>query len=396
MARTKGTRNGEGKPYKRGDTYYAAITINGELRRVSLRTSNYRKAVQLREELARKWNEEAMSKAVPPKGCDIPIGDAWKVFEPFSKTLTPRLAREYKKNWTMFAEYCEENGAKKVSDIGKRIGMGFLAKLAEKGKSANSIAKYRVQCAKVVSEVTEGAVANPFRGIDMSKMAKGEVWYDNLSIAEVMNLILMAETYEKTRNDAGVGGGEEWTLLFQMASETGLRLKDLCLLKWEDVKLDDGNIDTTTYKTGAHVVIPLFGELLEGLRRMHHQLWMDSVSSVEGTPDDISPYVMPNLAKKYQSGDNSGNIDVNLREIFSMAIPGSRTRVDTDGQKYKKSFHSFRVHFASRLGAAGCPLPVAVGILGHAEKMFLHYFRADESVAKEYVSKALGIRKPIP
>ena len=46
MGRHKGTKNGEAKPYKRGDTYYGAISVAGKTKRVSLKTQNYREAVK--------------------------------------------------------------------------------------------------------------------------------------------------------------------------------------------------------------------------------------------------------------------------------------------------------------------------------------------------------------
>lgn len=388
MGRHKGTKNGEAKPYKRGDTYYGAISVAGKTKRVSLKTQNYREAVK---EMARIRGEmEEAARNAEKKGAkSLMVKDGWDVYEPSSKALRERLAREYRKNWNAFVEYCVEKGLEKLEDVGTLDGTGFLTKMAEDGYSASSLNKCKVQIARIITEISEGTIPNPFSRVkNLDRIAKPTVLYDNLSDTEVEILTEVAKIYELERRESGEGN-EEWHLLFRIAAETGMRLKDCALLKWSSVKTDEGKIDTITYKTGSHVVIHIFGDLLKDLKDLKGRLdWEDIVENRENEP----VYVMPNIAKRYMSGDNNGNICKYIKEIFDKAIPGDKIRKDADGKEYKKSFHSFRVHVASKLGAAGCPLMVATSIMGHSALMYAHYFRGDDTVSREYMEKAMKKR----
>ena len=398
MARPKGTRNGDGKPYKRGNTYYAAISVAGKLKRVSLKTSNFKLAVKLRDKMEREAREKASRQLLADQTGRIPVEIVWERFAPFAETMTPRLAREYKKNWGAFAEFCGRFGIKSVDAITKSHAVQFLSEIG-KGKptSKDGISKYRVQCGKIIKCVSGGKLANPFDGIKHTVGAtKFATLYDTLSHTEANRLREVARAFERERNAKGVGNGEEWGLLFEVAYHTGLRLKDVCLLKWEEVDLDEGaKIQKNTAKTGKEVCIPLFPPLLAELKARRDELLGGILESVTGTPADMPVYVMPNLAKRYNSGESAGNIEGTIKQLFDMAIPGSKVRVAQDGRSYKKSFHSFRVFLASRLGASGCPFMVATQILGHSAVMFEHYFRKDADLARQYMVKAFEANAPV-
>ncbi len=395
MARPKGTRNGDGKPYKRGNTYYAAISVAGKLKRVSLKTSNYKLAVKLRDKLVREEREKASRQLLADQTGRIPLDIVWERFAPFAETMTPRLAREYKKNWSALVAHCERFGVKTLDAITKTHAVAFLAEIGKQGKTAEAISKYRVQCGKIIKAVSDNKIGNPFDGIKRSVGAtKSAELYDTLSQSQADCLLNVAGVYERERNAKGVGNGEEWGLMFEIAYNTGLRLKDVCLLKWSEVKLDGERIQKITAKTGETVSIPLFPPLLEKLKALYKGLSDKILGSITGTLDDMPAYVLPNIAARYQSGDNAGNIQTGIKEIFDMAIPGSKVRVAQDGRTYKKSFHSFRVCLASRLGAQGCPFLIAKQILGHSAVMFEHYFRNDEALAHQYMVRAFA--EPAP
>jgi len=74
------------------------------------------------------------------------------------------------------------------------------------------------------------------------------------------------------------------------AACTGMRIGDVCNLKWEDVDLSSGLIECVTAKAGVRVWIPILGRLQEVLKER-------SVLPADGTQP--STYVFPSAAARY-------------------------------------------------------------------------------------------------
>lgn len=76
------------------------------------------------------------------------------------------------------------------------------------------------------------------------------------------------------------------------AACTGMRLDDVCHLKWESVDLANGIIDAKTHKTGSYVSIPIFDRLREVLEERR---------AVEADGSKPSEFVFPKAAKLYET-----------------------------------------------------------------------------------------------
>ena len=76
-----------------------------------------------------------------------------------------------------------------------------------------------------------------------------------------------------------------------IASCTGLRLKDICLLQWQSVDLTKGTISLKTYKTGGDVKLPLWPALAQELKQI--------LASCTTKPHS-SDYVLPEAAAQYE------------------------------------------------------------------------------------------------
>ena len=79
--------------------------------------------------------------------------------------------------------------------------------------------------------------------------------------------------------------------LIVCAACTGLRVEDICGLKWKNVNLKDGLIDLKTKKTGTFVTIPIFDRLREVLEKR---------TSIDADGARPSPYVFPAAWRRYQ------------------------------------------------------------------------------------------------
>ena len=100
---------------------------------------------------------------------------------------------------------------------------------------------------------------------------------------------------------------------------TGMRLGDICNLKWSDVDLNVGVIDCITAKTGVRVTIPIFGRLSDVLTEY-------APLPGDGTPP--SPYVFP--AAQSQYARNKHRIIQAVKPIFARAVFGDKEQPATD------------------------------------------------------------------
>lgn len=132
--------------------------------------------------------------------------------------------------------------------------------------------------------------------------------------------------------------GAELERLFDCASEdrdiyslivaaacTGMRIGDVCTLKWGDVDMQGGIIDCVTAKAGVRASIPIFGRLRDVLNEQ---------SALPADGSRPSAYVFPAAAALYKS--NPTAIYREAKPFFARAIFGTTgnpkpTDLDADG-----------------------------------------------------------------
>lgn len=95
------------------------------------------------------------------------------------------------------------------------------------------------------------------------------------------------------------------------AACTGLRIGDVCALKWEDVDLDDGLITLRTSKTKKRVTLPIFARLREVL---------DDARPIDADGAKPSPYVFPSAHARYLRARNG--IYLSAKPYFARAVFG--------------------------------------------------------------------------
>ncbi len=129
---------------------------------------------------------------------------------------------------------------------------------------------------------------NPFEGVVLRRGEKdgAKVERRPLTEAELARLFEVTEERPALRD------------LVVCAACTGMRLGDVCNLKWSDIDLRGGVIDCITAKAGVRVTIPIFARLRAVLeeREAKHAV-------------DDSPFVFPGAAAKYNHVNGSGYPD---------------------------------------------------------------------------------------
>lgn len=156
--------------------------------------------------------------------------------------------------------------------------------------------------------------------------------------------------------------GTEWHTACVVSRWTGLRLKDVCHLKWTDVDLAKGVIAVVPKKTSRHgisVTIPLSHALLEEL------------ASVERGRE----YVMPELRAAY------GHFHFARVGPFSAVL--SRAGI---GAGF--TFHSWRHTFASRLADAGVSTEIIKKLGGWTQTATALHYQHSERI--EELRAAIG------
>ena len=137
----------------------------------------------------------------------------------------------------------------------------------------------------------------------------------------------MAFTEEQERKILEACAGTEWHTACVVSRWTGLRLKDVCRLKWSEVDMTERVIRLVPAKTSSHnisVAIPMSEALAQTLAAFH----------------TTEEYVMPTLARGYP------NLHSSKVGPFSQVLEKANI-----GEGY--TFHSWRHTFASRLADAG-------------------------------------------
>lgn len=166
---------------------------------------------------------------------------------------------------------------------------------------------------------------NPFEGVIIRGAAPGGAKVERRPLTEAE----LARLFDATLDDA------ELHDLTVSAACTGMRIGDVCNMKWDDVDLRNGLIDAVTAKAGVRVAVPIFAPLREVLERRQ---------AVVAVGD--SPFVFPAFAAAYNHVGATGVHD-RRDGIFRRIKPYFARAVFDDVDK------------ATATDADATPLPIA-------------------------------------
>ena len=385
-------RRRTGTLYRRNGTYYLKVTVNGKSLRRSLGVSRKSEAeqkradvlaelgIQLRDKgelyanVADKLENVAdkLARAEAERQADrerqhternrLRLVDSWQAFvEAQTRPDTgPATLKQYAYQWGAFVDWMKATHSDDtaLADVTAEIAAEYAGHLQhERELSANTFNKHRALCQLVfrVLGKAEGISDNHFA--DLSRKTGRQNGRKELSFDVLAKVC-----------DAADG---EMKLLLFLGIYTGMRLKDCCLLTWEETDLVRGMIIHTPFKTARHSDEPLHIPIHPSLRNM-----------LETVPDDARQGpVLPQTAVTYSRRRNT--ITSRLQRLFTdcgVQVYKEGTGGDT-GKKavLQYGFHSLRHTAVSLLLDAGAPVSVVQAIVGHHSKaMTAKYTHADE------------------
>jgi integrase len=175
----------------------------------------------------------------------------------------------------------------------------------------------------------------------------------------------------------------DWKGVIMVTLYTGMRLKDVANLRWENVDLPNKWISFKAGKTRQRIKIPMHDALYDFLIELP-------------APDTGNAFLFPSLAGKRTSG-KSGLSQMFKRVMEQAKVRGEivRERQGESGRSVSTlSFHSLRHTLVSLMANAGVPVEVRQKFTGHASaEMNQHYTHHEIATLRAAVEKlpTLGI-----
>ena len=182
---------------------------------------------------------------------------------------------------------------------------------------------------------------------------------------DIKQLIAMAAKYDEDYRD-----------LFVLGANTGLRLKDACLLEWKNV--EEYFIDVELYKTsktGNRARIPISKTLQKVFDERRNK--------------SESEYVLNKIAEIYNN--NAPEVRSKTKKIFEKVFGKENTQAQKG--KHRKvsssilSFHSFRVTYMSLLASKDISIRMAMRIMGWLSPEMIKVYERELEKAKGKADK---------
>lgn len=275
--------------------------------------------------------------------------DSWQAYVDSERRKKPSAAtmKQYQYQWGEFANWMHEHhpDITRPADVTPAIAAEYMRDL---GKTMTVSTKNRHRALLIAvyrTFIRDGrAERNPFEGITHERT-------EQLGRREIA-LPMLAKVC-----DAAQG---EMKLLFFLGIYTALRLKDCCLLRWEDVDMAHRTITVVPAKmrrrkTGrdASVTIPIGPQLYPMLAAT--------------PPDHMTGYVLPETAETYRRRRNTITSRVQrILEACGLELYYEAEEGEAGARKQiKYGFHSLRHSAVTMLREAGAPEAVTMALVGH-------------------------------
>lgn len=151
---------------------------------------------------------------------------------------------------------------------------------------------------------------------------------------------------------------EHEKILFYTLAYTGMRVSDVCSLKWKHVNMEKGCIEKVAVKTGKPFIVPLHLKLKEFLTSIYKE-------------QDPEEYVSAKLNKFY----SYNHLDRTIMRIYR------RSGINMTGLR-QGGVHVFRHAFCSSCANGGIPVFSLMKMLGHTNVQttlrYYHQFNTNE------------------
>lgn len=191
------------------------------------------------------------------------------------------------KQFEKFAKaYCANNGGScaTVDEITPEIASAWFSEIRSKYAWGTVKDKWQLLRRAWVRWHIH-ANKNPFENVVVRNGSTGNTKVERRPLTETE----LARLFEATKENTTLHN------LVVTAACTGMRIGDVCCLKWDDIDLRNGFIDTVTAKAGVRVTVPIFPPLLKVLK---------DIDTTRAVGD--SPFVFPRIASQYKHTNAKG------------------------------------------------------------------------------------------
>lgn len=353
---------------RKGSKYWYVVFIkNGKQRWYSTKTEDkleaQQKELDLKSVLLKQTDEKrltafiekASGKTIPKRG--FPLSAVWSEFLklPNQSNKKQRTLKSKKNIWGAFLKWLGKVHSEiaTMSDINRDIAVEYSQEL--QSKSAQTYNNHRHNLRGIFKALMYKAdlTQNPFDVVPT--LSAKHTSFRPFTLREVKKIISTAD--------------EPWKSAVTISFYTGLRFKDVCFLKWDQVNLKEDLIKLTPAKTerlDKKVIIPISPQLKNALCKIKRE----------------AAFVLPFLAKNYGKKI--------IQSSFSDILTSCKIKTNKDGAV---SFHSLRHSFVTMLEESGASRQVSQKLVGHGSPIMTELYSHDNKSAKEAVNKLPSISR---
>jgi integrase len=315
--------------------------------------------------LRAEWGRELLHGATAP----VQLGEAWDLWlaSPLRGQAGAVTLSQYRSAWDRFRAWAAGRGIMTMGEVGPESAVEYGAGLIEEQYSEGSFNAHVRFLRLVWSGLRHRVDRNPWRDVPLRKLAR--LGRRNLTRDELLAVVRAADG--------------ELRVAVAVGFYTGLRLGDVCRLRWSEVDLVEGWVSVVPHKTartsGASVRVPIHAALREIL-----EAWAERTERVLR-----GELVLPDLAAEYRR-DRSGPA-VRVGELLRSAGIETTEEIPEGVRRIRRvarvGFHSLR-HSLASLAQADGPGAVAVvqELLGHGSPaMTLLYSHGDDAARRRVI-----------
>lgn len=264
-------------------------------------------------------------------GCAMPT--VREYLEAFPRTATEGSENNRRRAFRMFVEYLGERADRRLDLVTVADCEGFC-KWALKTKSRGTVEKYKNALGHAFRravEIEDYMRKNPMRAVNLPLLVAA-VYPERGADKQKRYPFTLGEIRRLIKELPA-----PWCDMVAVSWYTGgLRLSDVCLLRWDSVKWDDGYIGLVEKKTRKERCIPLCDALRDVLKGRQ---------AISGHDE----YVFPDKAHFYLSS-SAGYISTQFTALLrALGIVEAREELTVSGRHKlaSKSFHSIRHAFVT-------------------------------------------------
>ncbi len=404
---------GSGSIYKKGNRFYLRVMIDGKRKAYILRNENdsYCTTKDQAKEAADRMTKRAEAIDTERKYVEVvaelrdlrnkatvTVAQLWEMYErsPRTQEMSDKEARWQKSVFSRFSAWMRAHGASMACDVTPALAGEYMV---DYGKTVsnktfnevrtilNGILKVAVKASVLLENPLDDVEKRPLETISRQEFTEAQVQ----RIFDGFKTGFFYEMNAKRKKDGTQGRirmeykplfADEMEVLLKLCCFTGCDGESGCLMKWENIDLENNTIAyvraKTRRKTGGHVItLPIHDTLRSAL------LW------AKGWQKADSPYILPNVADRYMR--NHDGVQKDVMKIIRIALGVETSRDDTGTRRAKAaniySLHSFRHTFVSFCANAGVPMAVVASIVGHGNPAMTRHYAHISAEAK---GKAIG------